>query len=89
MNNSATTAAEPATLPPDELAVTDWMKQRLADLHARHGVDAIQLLVNRFSDGTIDVGWSLHKDGACVVSRPTIAKGVRALREKLEGAARP
>jgi len=87
--NSSAPTTESVTLPPDELAVTDWMKQRLAELHARHGVDAIQLLVNRFSDGTIDVGWSLHKDGACVVSRPTIAKGVRALREKLEGAARP
>ena len=88
MNNSATTAAEPATLPPDEQAVLDWCKIRLADLHARSGIDCIQLCVIRYDhSGEIGAHWFLHKDSACVVSRPTIAKGVRALREKLE--ARP
>jgi len=85
MNAAATTTAEPATLPPDDQAVLDWCKIRLSDLHARSGIDCIQLAVIRYDhSGEIGAHWFLHKDGECVSGQPSIAEGVKALREKLE-----
>jgi hypothetical protein len=82
MNNSALTAAEP-TLPPDEQAVTDWMKLRLADLRERSGLPVQSL--NLYCTGG-ETTWTLHAGGQCVVNQPSIAEGVKALREKLAAA---
>jgi hypothetical protein len=71
---------------PDEQAVLDWAKLRLATLHALSEVEAINLIVTRYPDGTINGHWVLHRARACAIE-PTIADGVRTLREKLE--ARP
>jgi hypothetical protein len=79
-------ATVPAALPPpDEQAVADWMRIRLADMHARHGVKALSIHAVWVShSGEIDFQWCLHDDGGCVVGQRTIAEGVKALREQLE-----
>ena len=77
-------AAEPLAVSPDEQAVVDWMKLRLAFLRERSDIEAINLAVTYYPHlGEIETQWIIHSGGQCVVSQPSIAEGVRALREKL------
>jgi len=80
-------AHAPTTEPlsdPCEMAIRDWMKLRLKDLHERHGVEALSVHATWYPhSGQIDARWCLHMDGECVVDEGSIAEGLRALKAKL------
>jgi hypothetical protein len=76
--------APAALVPPDELAVTEWLKLRLADLRERSDMQSLNVHATWYPhSGEIGVEWVLHAGGQCVVGQPTIAQGVAALRKKL------
>jgi hypothetical protein len=76
--------ADPLVVSPEEMAVADWLRIRLAELHERHGIAALSVHATWYPhNGQIDARWVLHSGGECVIDQRSIAQGVRALKAKL------